>query len=339
MQTYTFHVSGMHCGACALSVEQELRAQPGVSTATVQLKHHTVSVSGNFGDVTPQQVAERLAQPLHKLNYTLALERKPHTPYWRDFAIALPLAAAFLLLFIVLQKMGIVNLLTVNQISYPAAFAIGLIASVSSCMAVVGGLTLSISASYAKEGSGFIPQLLFHMGRLAAFFVLGGLMGLLGSQLVITPNAGMWLSMLAGIVMLLLGLNLLNILPSHRMPRTALPRAMAHHMLRLKHIRHTLMPLVLGGATFFLPCGFTQSMQIYALSTGSFMQSGLSLLAFALGTFPMLAVLSFTPLAAQTAKNSGVIFKTAGLIVIAFAFFNLMNALVVAGVIQPVIRL
>ncbi len=30
------------------------------------------------------------------------------------------------------------------------------------------------------------------------------------------------------------------------------------------------MPIIVGVGTFFLPCGFTQSMQIAALSSGSF---------------------------------------------------------------------
>ena len=49
----------------------------------------------------------------------------------------------------------------------------------------------------------------------------------------------------------------------------------------VKNINHTLTPLLVGVVTFFLPCGFTQAMQIYAVSTGSFWLGGLSLAIFA----------------------------------------------------------
>ena len=62
--------------------------------------------------------------------------------------------------------------MTGSKVTYGTAFVIGLIASVSSCMAVVGGLVLSISATFAKDGDRIRPQLLFHIGRLISFLFL-----------------------------------------------------------------------------------------------------------------------------------------------------------------------
>ena len=100
---------------------------------------------------------------------------------WPDFNVAIPIAAACIAFFILLQKLGIVNLVTASHVTYGTAFVLGLIASVSTCMAVVGGLVLSMSANYAKEGDQFRPQILFHAGRLISFFVLGGVIGALGA--------------------------------------------------------------------------------------------------------------------------------------------------------------
>jgi sulfite exporter TauE/SafE len=96
------------------------------------------------------------------------------------------------------------------------------------------------------------------------------------------------------------------------------------------------MPLLLGAATFFLPCGFTQSMQAYALTTGSFMTGGLTMLVFALGTLPVLALLSFSSFSINNKPWRGVFFKTAGVIVIALAVINLLTTLAVAGIIEPI---
>jgi sulfite exporter TauE/SafE len=77
-------------------------------------------------------------------------------------------------------------------------------------------------------------------------------------------------------------------------------------------------------------------MQVYTLSTGNFLTGGLTMLVFALGTLPMLALLSFGSFSISSKPWKGIFFKTAGLIVIALALFNLINSLVVAGIIEPV---
>ena len=102
------------------------------------------------------------------------LKNKQHNAKWGDFKIAVPIALGFAVLFVVLQKMGIVNLVSAGNVTYGTAFVIGIIASLSTCMAVVGGLVLSMSATFAKEGDKVRPQLMFHGGRIASFFILGG---------------------------------------------------------------------------------------------------------------------------------------------------------------------
>jgi sulfite exporter TauE/SafE len=76
-------------------------------------------------------------------------------------------------------------------------------------------------------------------------------------------------------------------------------------------------------------------MQIYTLTTGNFLAGALIMFTFALGTFPVLALLSFSSLSFHKKARSGVFFKSAGLVVIFFGLFNLINALVGAGFIPP----
>jgi sulfite exporter TauE/SafE len=114
-----------------------------------------------------------------------------------------------------------------------------------------------------------------------------------------------------------------------------LPSFIGKHIQGLRSLNHTLTPLLVGIATFFLPCGFTQSMQLYALSTGSFWVGATTMLAFALGTLPVLAILSFSSLGIQNKSWSGAFFKSAGLVVIFFGIFNVLNSLVASGIIPP----
>ncbi|MFZ5391042.1 MAG: sulfite exporter TauE/SafE family protein, partial [Patescibacteria group bacterium] len=107
---------------------------------------------------------------------------------------------------------------------------------------------------------------------------------------------------------------------------------------KIKAERWTLAAL-LGAATFFLPCGFTQAMQFYTLSVKDFWQGGLTMLFFALGTLPVLWLLSFSSFNLQSKSWRGYFFKTAGLVVIVLAVFNLLNALAGAGLIAPLFNL
>lgn len=329
MRTYTFHVEGMHCHACVLVTESELKEVPGVAQVKSSLKHHTITVAGEFGAESETEIAERLSGFLTPHGYRLHLEKPVSEKKikWSEFKLALPIALGLALLFWLLQRAGIVNWVGAGQVTYGTAALIGVIASLSSCMAVVGGLLLSLSASFAKGGERAKPQILFHVGRLVAFFILGGVIGALGAAFILNTTATIVLGVLIGLVMLLLGLNLLDILPGLKKFQPAMPQFIARRARGLTQLNHTLTPLAVGAATFFLPCGFTQSMQLYTLSTGHFWQGGLTMLVFALGTLPVLALVSFSSFGFEKRSRAGIFFKTAGLVVIMFALLNLYTSL------------
>ncbi len=199
-------------------------------------------------------------------------------------------------------------------------------------MAVVGGLVLSMSANFAKEGDKVRPQVLFHVGRLAAFFILGGVIGAIGASFQLGITGTFILGIIVGVIMLMLGINLLDIFPWAKKLQPTLPAFFSKHVQGLKNVNHTLTPLLVGIVTFILPCGFTQSMQIYTLTTGSFWTGAMTMFVYALGTLPVLALLSFSTSNIHKKAQSGVFFKTAGLVVIFFGLFNVYNSLVAVGV-------
>jgi sulfite exporter TauE/SafE len=324
-------------------IESELGNLSNITHVKSSLKNHSVEVEGNFGDKTLEQIAEELTMFVKPHGYTVSIERQIKEKKGSDFKIAIPIALAFAFLFVVLQKMGIVNLVSAGNVTYGTAFVIGIIASLSTCMAVVGGLVLSMSATFAKEGdpstrlgaSKVRPQLMFHIGRIVSFFILGGVIGSIGAVFTLNTSVTFILSLIIGIVMLILGINLLDIFHWAKKLQPSMPKFIAKHAHGVLKFNHTLTPLLVGIATFFLPCGFTQSMQLYTLTTGSFLQGGFTMLVFALGTLPVLALVSFSSFSIRNSSKSGIFFKTAGLIVIIFALFNLINSLVVIGLIPP----
>jgi sulfite exporter TauE/SafE/copper chaperone CopZ len=335
-KTHTFHVHGMHCSACVLLTESEIMNLPNVTHAKSNLERNSIEVTGDFGDKTPEQIAKEFSASLKPHGYSVSVEKQIVKVEWSDFAVAAPIAFAFVALFIFLQELGIVSFINVGDIGYGTAFVIGIIASLSTCVAVVGGLVLSMSATFAKAGDKVRPQLMFHIGRLFSFFVLGGIIGLLGTAFTPSIVATFVLTLIIGLVMLVLGVNLLDVFPWMKKLQPSMPKFIVRRAYDVSKINHTLTPFLVGIATFFLPCGFTQSMQLYALATGSFLEGGLTMLAFALGTLPVLALVSFSALSIHKSARAGVFFKAAGLIVIFFAVITIVNSFAAIGFIPPI---
>jgi sulfite exporter TauE/SafE/copper chaperone CopZ len=336
---YTFHVQGMHCNSCVLLIESALQNYQGVDRVRASLKNNSVEVEGDFGDNTEQEVADLLATPIQNNGYKLSLGKNVVNIKWSEFKIAIPVALFFVLIFIALQKMGIINLVSGDNVTFGTAFVIGIIASLSTCMAVVGGLLLSMSATFAKDGDKIKPQILFHVGRLVSFFVLGGVIGMIGSAFTLNITGTFILNVVIGVVMLILGINLLDVFHWSKKLQPSMPKFIAKHAHDISKLNHFLTPLLVGIATFFLPCGFTQSMQLYTLSTGNFLDGAMTMFVFALGTLPVLAMISFSSFSIKNSSKSGVFFKSAGLIVILFALFNLLNSLSAIGIIPPLFNI
>jgi sulfite exporter TauE/SafE/copper chaperone CopZ len=333
-QKHTLFVHGMHCASCVVLTETELAEHPSVTSARSNLQTRTVEIVGSFGDKPLPEIAKELTGLLSE--HTLSTEPERKYVNWKEFTIAAPIAFGFIFLFLLLQKLGIVNLVNAGNVTYGTAFVIGIIASLSTCMAVVGGVVLSMSATFAKEGDRVRPQILFHVGRLAAFFILGGVIGAVGAVFQLGSTGSFVLGITIGLVMLLLGINLLDIFAFTKRLQPAMPKFLSQKAFSITKLNHTLTPALIGIATFFFPCGFTQSMQIYTLSTGNFLNGGLTMLVFALGTLPVLALISFSSFSIQNSTKAGIFFKAAGLIVILFAVFNILNTLVAAGYIAPI---
>jgi sulfite exporter TauE/SafE/copper chaperone CopZ len=337
MKETTLYVKGMHCASCTVLVEEAVKDHPKITWAKASLGSMTLNVKGDFTDKETAKIANELSQLVKKHGYEISHEKQKTKVSLTDFKIAIPIALIFVTLYILLQKAGFLNVINSSEIKFGSAFVIGLVASISTCMAVVGGLVLSISANAAKSGSKVLPQIIFHASRLISFFVLGGILGLLGSAFDIGKYSS-YLNLIIAFLLIILGLNLLDIFPWTARLIPTLPKNFGTKLQSLKHLTGMISPVLLGAATFILPCGFTQSMQIYALSTGSFSEASMLMLAFALGTLPVLAILSFTSFGLANKGYSGIFFKTVGLIVVFFGLLNLYSSLVLLQLIRPFIN-
>jgi sulfite exporter TauE/SafE len=216
------------------------------------------------------------------------------------------------------------------------SFIIGLIASLSSCLAIVGGLILSLSAKIAQDENtnNKKPFILFHLGRLLGFALLGGILGLIGKAIGINFMFSAILGIIASIVMILLGINLLGIIKKNTF---TLPSHIFSFFRKVEHATWT--PILIGIGTFFLPCGFTQSMQFSALGSESFVSGSLIMFTFALGTLPVLALLSFGSISFAHSKYAPLFFKSVGVVVLGLGLFALLAGLASLGIIEPLFNI
>lgn len=331
MATFTFHIKGTHCASCKIFIEDTLKEQSFIQGAQVDLKRETLDVNTDSIQ-SRDELAKILTEKVQSHGYLISVEKSVSRE--KDIGVlwkALPIGLGLLLLFFWLQKSGILNIGLGGQATPATSFIVGLIASVSSCLAIVGGLVLSLSAKISQDNvSDTKTFFLFHSGRIVSFAILGGVLGAVGGVIGVNFVFAAILGLLASVVMILLGLNLVGVLEKNKV---ALPSGTFNFFRKIEH--KTLAPLILGFATFFLPCGFTQSMQIAALSSGSFTSGLLIMLSFAFGTLPLLLLLSFGSASFAHGKHAPLFFKSSGIVVIGFGLFALLSGLAGLGVIDP----
>jgi uncharacterized protein len=223
--------------------------------------------------------------------------------------------------------------------------ALGLAAGVSTCMAMVGGLVLGFSAAHAaslaESGASDLPfrvrmrpQLAFNAGRVVGFGVLGAVLGAIGSTMSPPTRVLAVLVLGVAVVMFLLGVRLTGISPrvaawSPRLPG-GIARALGIDTATHRSYSHTRTALI-GAATFFLPCGFTQAVQLYALSTASPVTAGVIMATFAVGTAPGLLALGSVPELTTGARQATVL-RVVGVVVLAFGLLNVSSGLNLLGV-------
>lgn len=335
MKTHIFHVSGTHCASCKILIEDILREQRIIKNARVDLKKKTVQIETDDAR-SSQELVQILSKKIEHHGYKLSLEKSAEIKNSEDIIWkAVPIGLALLMLFFALQKSGILDLGIGGQTTPATSFIIGLIASVSSCLAVVGGLVLSLSAKAAQDNKNDNKTfLLFHAGRLVSFALLGGVLGAFGKAISPSLTFTSALGLLASLVMLLLGLNLIGIPKKNKL---VLHSGIFKFFRKIEH--RNITPLIIGFGTFFLPCGFTQSMQVSALSSGSFGSGLLLMLAFAVGTLPMLTMLSFGFASFAHRKHAQLFFKSAGVFVVGLGIFSLLAGLAGLGIIKPLFNL
>ncbi len=305
MKILKIKVKGMTCASCEVILERGMKKVEGVKNVQVNRSKEKAIIHCE-NDVQLEDLQAAVADN----GYTLIPHDTIDTPIRPPFIVKNKkryseigsVIAILIGAYLILNQLEILpgGIGVTDNMSYGFIFIIGLVAATSTCLAVAGGLLLAVANKYNEAYPNltgvqkFKPHIWFNIGRICSYVLLGGMIGALGSALSISAMVTGIITIIASLFMIIMGLQLLQIFPWMNRIQLKMPKFIAHKIYDASHQeskRETskLSSFLFGGSTFFLPCGFTQALQLYVLGKGDFVIGALTMLAFSLGTLPSLA--------------------------------------------------
>lgn len=263
-------VRGMICRTCTDEVTGELLRTNGVIKAKVSYRKALASVSYDPDIVTPQELDRRIK----------ALGCDTGERSLGERLLDLGCAMLTLLLVWLLRLWGGASP-EISGASFAAMLLVGLSTS-PHCLGMCGGILLSV-CDRADTRARLGADLAYNAGRMLSYTALGAAFGALGTVLTYTLSMKSMLFTMLGLAVALLGLNMWGLLPA--LPSFPDETAAA---CRLPEKLRRQAPLIVGLLTGLMPCGAMYAAWLCAMSSGSAGSGAAVMLAFALGTVPLL---------------------------------------------------
>lgn len=217
-------------------------------------------------------------------------------------------------------------------------FITGLTVGGLTCLAVQGGLLASTIAareegdleSGNKRKHTIFATLAFLTTKLISYTLLGFILGAFGGALNISSSVQITMQIIAGVYMIAIALNLLNVHPIFRYAVIQPPRFLTRMVRNQSKSKDLFAPAFLGAMTIFIPCGTTLAMETLAISSANALLGALTMFFFVLGTTPVFFGVGF--LTTILGDNfQGKFLKFAGLAVLYLGITSTNGALVAAG--------
>jgi len=227
------------------------------------------------------------------------------------------------------------------NIDYPALFIIGFLGGFSHCIGMCGGFvvtyTIKISETDSIQEPTFLqkitPHLLYSSGRLLTYTILGEIFGLIGGTLGVifaVKNFQGGLQLFAGIVMLLMGLDLAGLIPNlspDSFPGISLFKKLVKNLFDKVNRRNIFtLGLILG----LIPCGLVYAVGAKAAATQSIIGGFITMLIFGLGTFPAMILAGLTT-DLLSVKLRGRLYKAAAFLVAILGVLTILRGIDVLG--------
>jgi sulfite exporter TauE/SafE len=179
-----------------------------------------------------------------------------------------------------------------------------------------------------------VPGLLYNGGRILSYTIVGALAGALGGAFSFSPFLKGIIAGVAGVFMVALGFRMLGILPPLPDFSRFVPSFLRRTTGRPGSLAGKRGPFAVGILNGIMPCGPLQTMQLYALGTGSLAAGAFSMFVFALGTVALLLVFSVAA-SLLPRKFIPAMIKTSAVLVMFLGMVTLARAFAFAGLALP----
>lgn len=220
--TKRFNIGGMTCVNCQSRIENSLRALSGIKEVHVNYRTGDAQIEFDVKRIS----FSRIEQKIKNLGYEVQIKKQSDK---NIFARRICFLTSIIILYIMLQQFGIMNLLVPSQLAdsgmgYGMLIVIGLLTSVH-CIAMCGGINLSqcLPVQEVEEGeknrTTFLPAMFYNLGRVISYTTIGFLWGFIGWLFGGNADTGVpmflqgSLKVLAGLLMVIMGINMLGIFP------------------------------------------------------------------------------------------------------------------------------
>jgi sulfite exporter TauE/SafE len=195
------------------------------------------------------------------------------------------------------------------------------------CLGMCGGLMGALTLAIPKEQRSrrFRLLLAYNLGRILSYATAGLLIGLAGWAVANSP-AALFMRVLAGLLLITMGLYLagwwsgLTRIESLGRGLWRYIQPVANRLLPVSSLPRALL---LGALWGWLPCGLVYSTLLWSASQGNALDSALLMLAFGLGTWPVLLATGLAAERVTAILRNRSVRMAGGLLVIVFGIWTL----------------
>lgn len=309
-------VFDMTCTSCEARVERAIKKLDGVKSAVASFSNQSLTIEYDTDLCN-----------LEKIKTAIKLAGYGTEGSYNYKIVGIFIIAAAIIL-IGNSSSGIDMTSKLNGATYFVLFIVGALTSIH-CVGMCGGIMLSqsINENSKSKFDSIKPALLYNAGRVLSYTIIGGIVGALGSVLSLSISVKAGLQIFAGVFMIMMGLNMSGY-SLFRKFNIKLPWSACSVKKKPK------TPFLVGVLNGLMPCGPLQTMQLYALGTGSAFNGAMSMLIFSLGTVPLM--LTFGALSGLITKGyTKTLLKFSGILVVVLGIVMGSRGLALAGVNIP----
>jgi len=340
--TKTLFLSGMTCVNCEYRIENKLKKIDGIISATSSYTRSQVKLTFDADVISLATIVEIIEELDYKVKNTGQKQKDKEIDKKSKITEILGIVFIIFAAYMIINHFGGFNIFNSfpeakQGLGYGALFLIGLLTSIH-CVAMCGGINLSqcvpdanANSKNGEKCSNLRPSILYNLGRVISYTIVGGIVGTLGSVVGFSGTAKGIIAIIAGVFMVIMALNMLNLFPWLRKFNLRMPKIFAR---KINDQKKSNSPLYVGLLNGLMPCGPLQAMQLYALSTGDPLQGAIAMLLFSLGTVPLMFGLGAISSLLSKKFTSKMMTASAALVLI-LGVFMFSNGMSLSGIGLP----